>query len=365
MIEQKNNHSQELKGAIVGFGYISSKGHLPAYLERMKSTRDIKIVAICDSCPERKKYVPDGIKFYSDFQQLISNEELDFIDVSTHAADHYMVAKHALLNNLHVLCEKPLTTTIEEAVDLIKTAISKERVLFPCHNYKYAPVVREIQTIVESGLIGKIRAVSLSTFRNTHALGCSEWKPDWRRYKQYSGGGIAMDHGSHSFYLIFQWLGGYPKNVTATSQNFSFPKFDTEDNFSAVLEFDEGIANVNLSWTAGVRKVIYAIQGEKGAITVVDDDIEIAVMKNFNNDSSYKAIWETKKYNIESHWMDSSHVQWFNAMFDQFMEAIVNHDYRNREIIDSFYAIQSIKKSYVSISNNSVKTDLKSIDSFF
>ena len=69
----------------------------------------------------------------------------------------------------------------------------------------HASVVKAINEIIDSGKIGKVRSVTLNTFRNTHAKGVREWKTDWRRHKKWSGGGITMDHGSHSFYLTFDW----------------------------------------------------------------------------------------------------------------------------------------------------------------
>lgn len=58
-----------------------------------------------------------------------------------------------------------------------------------------------ISEAIRSGKLGDITAVTLQTFRNTHAKGVQEWKTDWRREQKYSGGGIAMDHGSHTFIL--------------------------------------------------------------------------------------------------------------------------------------------------------------------
>lgn len=349
---------KKLRGAIVGFGFISSKGHMPAYLDRIKKYKDVEIVAICDICPDRKLDVPAGVKFYTDYNELLADElNLDFLDVSTHAALHHTIAKKALEKGLHVLCEKPLTTSIADAEDLLKTAIANKRVIFPCHNYKHAPVVNAIREVVNSGKIGKIRSITLNTFRNTHAVGTKEWKPDWRRFKEYSGGGIAMDHGSHSLYLTFEWLSGYPKSVTASAQNFAYPTYDTEDNFSALYEFDSGVANLYLTWTAGVRKVIYTLQGEKGAITVDDDHIQLAIMKsNEDVNSSHKADWAVENYDITSDWMDSSHVSWFNSMFDKFKTAIEQNDFENNEIKDALVCVKSIMKAYESIENNSNKT---------
>jgi predicted dehydrogenase len=355
-------NQSKLKGAIIGYGFISSKGHMPAYLERMNNLKDLEIIAVCDICPDRKSDVPAGIKFYTDYNELFAdNLQLDFIDVSTHAADHYKISKMALEKGLHVLCEKPLTTSLSDAQDLIQTALANKRVLFPCHNYKYAPVIKTIRDIIDSGKIGKVHSITLNTFRNTHAVGTKEWKPDWRRFKEYSGGGIAMDHGSHSLYLTFEWLRGFPKSVTASAQNFSYPKYDTEDNFSASYEFESGHANLYLTWTAGVRKVIYTLQGDKGAITVDDDNIQVAVMySNESEGMSHKANWNVENFNIVSDWMDSSHVTWFNSMFDKFKEAINNNDFRNSEITDAYFCIQAIMKAYESIENNSEKININS-----
>lgn len=360
--QSKKQNPKTLRGAIVGFGYISSKGHMPAYQERIKNSNDVEIIAICDICPAREEAIPFGTRFFSDYQEMISvlSGQLDFLDVSTHAADHYKIAKYALENGLHVLCEKPLCTTVDEALDLIETAVNYKKVLFPCHNYKHAPVVRAIRELILSDKIGTIKSITLNTFRNTHAVGTAEWNPHWRREKKLSGGGIAMDHGSHSLYLTFEWLKGYPKTVTASAQNFAYPKYDTEDNFSAVYEFEKGFANVHLTWTAGARKVIYTLQGDKGAITVDDDQMEIALIQKIESvDTSHKAGWSEEKISIVSDWKDSSHTSWFNSMFDRFLQAIKEDDFKNSEIMDAYFCIQAITKSYESIHRNSRKLPLR------
>ncbi|RYZ69866.1 MAG: Gfo/Idh/MocA family oxidoreductase, partial [Proteobacteria bacterium] len=273
-----------LQGAVIGYGFISSKGHIPAYLERAKSRGDVQIIAIVDTCEARreiaKKALPEA-RIYATADALYAAEKqnLDFVDISTPPCDHAKLAHQALDLGLHVLCEKPLTATLEEAKSLLEHANRVGRVLFPCHNYKHAPVVKKIREVINSGKIGKVRSLALSTYRNTHAKGVTEWNTHWRRQFQYSGGGIAMDHGSHSFYLTFDWLGAYPTAVTAKMTNLEPEKYDTEDNFSCVLTFPNGLANAQLTWTAGVRKVGYTIQGDQGAITVEDDNIEVAIMK--------------------------------------------------------------------------------------
>ena len=352
----KNNDrplSVPLKGAVIGYGFISGKGHIPAYLQRTQG--DVKIVAVADICKERldlvKKALPEA-KVYSTYQDLLKHEagNLDFVDISTPPCDHAKIAHAAMDAGLHVLCEKPITTTLEEARSLIEKAKASQRVFFPCHNYKHAPVVKAIREVIHSGKIGEVRSVTLNTFRNTHAKGVTEWNTNWRRFHEFSGGGIAMDHGSHSFYLTFEWLGTYPTAITAKMSNLEPTKYDTEDNFSTVLTFPNGLAHCHLSWTAGVRKVIYTIQGSSGAITVDDDDMQIATQeKTGGPDVAQGAIkWNVEKKSISSDWMDASHVSWFNALFDQFKEAIKTNDFAGKEAQEAYRCVEIITRAYES-----------------
>jgi predicted dehydrogenase len=322
-----------LKGAIVGFGFISGKGHFPAYQRR----EDVEIVAFADLCPARleaARALAPKARFYATWQELLAKETaLDFVDISTPPNVHAEIALAALERGVHVLCEKPLTTSVAQALSLVEGARKHRRVVFPAHNYKHAPVVKFAQEIIESGRIGTVRAVTLETFRTTHAKGVKEWNTDWRRDKKLSGGGIAMDHGSHSFYLTFAWLKSLPTHVTAKTLTLD-KQWDTEDNLNCVLTFPTGFAHTFLTWTAGVRKVIYSLQGTKGALVIADDDWELT------------ASGKTEKGVIESDWMDASHTRWFNSLFDQFKTAIGKGDFVNSELREAVGCVQIIETCY-------------------
>jgi predicted dehydrogenase len=345
--------SRRLSGALIGYGFISGNGHVPAYLERKRTTDDVEIVAVADICAARRelarKALPNA-RIYPDYVSLLQAEagRLDFVDISVPPCDHAKVAHAALEQGLHVLCEKPLTTTLEDAAALLEHAKRARRVLFPCHNYKHAPVAKKVREIIDSGRIGKVRSLTLNTFRNTHAKGVTEWNTHWRREQRYSGGGIAMDHGSHSFYLTFDWMGAYPTAVTAKMSNLEPQRWDTEDNFSATLTFPNGVAHAQLTWTAGVRKVMYTVQGDQGAITIDDDDLQLAVMRRTDGpDVAQGAVtWEVEKLSIASHWMDASHVSWFNSMFDQFLAAIRDGDFVGKDAREAYLCIQIITQAY-------------------
>jgi predicted dehydrogenase len=338
-----------LRGAVIGCGFIAENGHLPAYRQHAES---FEIVAVADANAARREraheLLPEA-QIHESAEAMLAMPGLDFVDICVPPCEHAHLAHLAFDRSLHVLCEKPLSTTPEDAQSMLAHAARAKRVLFPCHNYKRAPVIRAVRRVLDSGAIGKVNLVTLQTFRNTHARGVSEWRPDWRRERRYSGGGIAMDHGSHTFYLAFDWLGGYPTAITAKMT--TPPTYDTEDNLTCTITFPEGIASAHLTWTSGVRKVIYTIQGSAGGIRVEDDDIEVCVMKREGPGlipKSGASTWERSTETVSSEWMDAGHSVWFTSLFHQFLAAIAAREYAGREAKDSVACVELISAAYAS-----------------
>jgi predicted dehydrogenase len=332
-----------LRGALVGHGFIAEQGHLPAYAANAKRGGPFEIVAIADTCAARReaaRRTHPNARIYEDYAALLSRETgvVDFVDVTTPPAFHAEVAHAALDRGLHVLCEKPLSTTAEEARSLLDHAVRVRRVLYPSHNYKHAPVIKRVREVIAAGRIGRPTLVTLHTFRTTHAKGVSEWHSDWRRERRYSGGGIAMDHGSHTFYLAFEWLGAYPSAISATSSTLD--GYDTEDNLACSIRFPTGMATAHLTWTAGFRKVIYTIHGSQGAIRVEDDDLEVT--------STAGGAREVTRERLPSDWMDASHVGWFDSLFDDFANAIDRREYVGKEAEDALRCVELITAAYSS-----------------
>src|SRR5262245_24836950 len=328
------------QGALVGFGFIAEKGHVPAYL----AAPEFEIVAVADICAARRekaRQVLPNARIYPDTKTLLATEarNLDFIDIATPPCDHAAIAHAAFEHGLHVFCEKPIATSDADAKSMLDHAQKVKKVFFPSHNYKHAPVIKAIRRVLESGELGAIHLVTLDTFRTTHAKGVAEWQPDWRRSRKTSGGGIAMDHGSHTFYLAFDWLASQPTAITAKMSNLS--TFDTEDNFSCTVTFPTGIAVAQLTWNSGFRKVIYTIHGANGAIKVEDDDIEIHRKRAGGQ-------VDVERRTAASHWMDASHAEWFKALQLEFVQAIRAGQWVGQEALDAAMCVQLIETAYAS-----------------
>ena len=333
--------ARPLQGALIGFGFIAEKGHVPAYLAAPEKFEIVAVADICAARREKARQVLPKARIYSDLKTLLQAESknLEFVDIATPPCDHAAIAHAAFEHGLHVFCEKPIATSAADAQSMLDHAQKVKKVFFPSHNYKHAPVIKAIRGVLESGDLGTIHLVTLDTFRTTHAKGVAEWQPDWRRQRKTSGGGIAMDHGSHTFYLAFDWLASQPTSITAKMSNLS--AFDTEDNFNCTVTFPTGIAVAQLTWNAGFRKVIYTIHGANGAIKVEDDDIEIHRKR-----AGGKV--DVEKMSAASHWMDASHAEWFKALQVDFREQIARGEWIGREARDAAMCVQLIETAYAS-----------------
>jgi predicted dehydrogenase len=350
-----------LRGAILGYGFIASQGHAPAYQElapppdeaqaaspQLRDTTTpsreqarFEIVAIGDvAAGSRERALRDfpEARVYDDFIELLRKEtrehRLDFVDICAPPAFHYPYARAALEVGLHVLCEKPLTCTLAEADALIALARARGRILHPCHNYRYAPVVSRIDALLAAGAIGMPRFVSLQILRTGHARGTPDWRPDWRRDTRVAGGGIAFDHGSHAFYLLGRWL-GLPalraRSVVLNSTNREKGDPENEDLVQAVVDFPNGVACLNLTWRAGLRKTVFSIHGPGGGIHVEDDRLELRSATGGNRTEF-----------LASRWNDASHRSWYVPLLQDFYVRVARGAVESPELSEARESVAAI-----------------------
>jgi predicted dehydrogenase len=326
-----------LRGAIVGFGFVAERAHLHAYAAL--GAQRFRIAAVADVSAARRaaaeRAIP-GVKTYADHASLLAAEghALDFVDIATPPARHAEVAHAALDHGLHVLCETPLATTAADARSLLLHAGTAQRVLYPCHDFTHAPVITRVRDLISARRIGSVRLVTLQTFFTTHAHGVPEWRPDWRRERFHAGGGVAMDQGGHAFYRAIDWLGAYPTGISATTSRRD--AYDTEDNLSCSIRFPTGVASAHLSWTAGAHKEIYSIHGDRGAITVGDEELELTSRGVVTRE---RISWSSG---------EAGHVHRFSLSLEDFARAIAEDVYVGDEVVDAARCVELIEAAYAS-----------------
>ncbi|MFA6523243.1 MAG: Gfo/Idh/MocA family oxidoreductase [Candidatus Peribacteraceae bacterium] len=139
---------------IVGLGYWG-----PNLLRNFTAQAGCEVVWACDLAEKNleklRRHYP-AITFTSTYEDLLKDPKLDLILVATPTSAHFPLAKKALEAGKHVFIEKPMTSTVAEAEELVALAKEKDRLIFVDHTFVFAPAVRKIADLAKDGSLGKL-----------------------------------------------------------------------------------------------------------------------------------------------------------------------------------------------------------------
>jgi predicted dehydrogenase len=157
--------------------------------------------------------------YETDYRRLLERDDIDLVDVATPGKNHHEIAIAALAAGKHVLCEKPLANTLEEAREMLEAARKAEAgtVNMVCFNYRRAPAVQLAKRLIEGGRLGEIRhwrAVYLQDF-----ILDPELPLIWRFRREVAGSGALGDIGAHIIDLA-HFLVGQIAEVVGTTETF-------------------------------------------------------------------------------------------------------------------------------------------------
>lgn len=218
---------------------------------------------------------PDRI--YTDFQSMAEAErqrpdKIDAVAIVTPNHMHAEPAKAFLAAGIHVICDKPLTTSRQEAEELARLASASGLIFAVTHNYTGHPLVRQARSMVEAGDIGAVRVVQVEYAQDwlTDRLEeTGQKQASWRTDPAISGpGGSIGDIGTHAFNLAEFITGGTVTSLAADLQSF-VPGRRLDDNANMLLRFGNGArgilwcSQVAVGCENGLRIRVY---GEKGGL---------------------------------------------------------------------------------------------------
>jgi len=290
------------RGAIIGFGNVAEKGHLPGWL----AAPDFDIVAVADPSPQRRSRAEElihGIRSYESYEDLLAREKLDFVDIASPPAFHPSAIGSAARRGVDVLCEKPLTTRIDDYLPARRAVDEAGVLLHVVHNWKYSEAFRVLNELLKTADIGELKHMLFETRRN----GWSVSDNDWRIQRAVAGGGILVDHGWHNFYLVLALARRDPIAVSATVERRRYVDADIEDTASCGIDFENLAAEIRLTWAASERRTRWELTGERGRIVVDDDVIEL------ETESQTRTRRLTSGLSAGSH-----HADWFPGVIDSF-----------------------------------------------
>ncbi len=147
-----------IKIGVIGIGYWG-----PNLVRNFINQPDATVKTICDLSTDRLEHMKrlyPTLETTQDYSELMRDPELDAIVVATSPASHYSLAKEALEAGKHVFVEKPLTTSAEDSLDLVRMAREKNLVGMVGHTFIYSPAVLKIKELLDAGELGDIHYIS-------------------------------------------------------------------------------------------------------------------------------------------------------------------------------------------------------------
>ena len=184
-----------IRTAIVGTGFMGR-----VHLEAVRRLEFVEAAAVVGRNAEAARRLGGGFSIpviTTDYREILRDPKIDAVHICTPNAQHFPMAKSALAAGKHVLCEKPLATTIEEGEELVSLARHQRARNCVCHNLRYYPMVQQMRRMREDGDLGEILIVQ-GTYFQDWLLYDTDW--NWRVDAKAGGPSRCMaDIGSHWF----------------------------------------------------------------------------------------------------------------------------------------------------------------------
>jgi predicted dehydrogenase len=238
--------------AVVGLGYWG-----PNLVRNFHALPEAEVVWACDRNEEAlaalaRRY--PAVPRTTAFADVLADQYVEAVALATPVSTHFPLALAALRAGKHVLVEKPLAASANQARELLLVAAEHELVVMPGHTFLYSPPVTMIRDLIASGELGDIYFISTSRVN----LGIHQ--PDVS---------VVWDLGPHDFSILRYWLDELPARVSAMTRGCVIP--DTPDVAFIDLVFGSGIiAHVELAWLAPSKLRRTTIVGSRKMV-VYDD----------------------------------------------------------------------------------------------
>lgn len=260
----------KLKVAVVGCGSIAKYRHLPEY----GGMEQVEIVAVCDINEERAQELAAiyGAKVYTDYKEMLESEQTDAVSVCTPNYLHAPVSIAALEAGNHVLCEKPMATSTEEAEAMIEAAEKNGKKLMIGHNQRFVASHQKAKEIIASGELGKVYSFK-TAFGHPGPEGWSaDGRDSWFFRKKEAFIGAMGDLGVHKTDLMRFILGEEFVEVGAFVESGAKGDSDVDDQAVCILKTESGIiGTLAASWVYKKEDNATIIYAEKGVIRLEDD----------------------------------------------------------------------------------------------
>jgi predicted dehydrogenase len=234
---------KSIRVGLIGVGGAAQINHIPA----LKRTDGLELVGLCDRDPEKAQRVAQKFQIphaYDRLDDLLADDSIDAVDICTPNFLHAPMGIAALEAGKHVLCERPLARSADEAANMAKAAKKADRQLLCCVQHRFRPDAQLLKKFVDKGDLGEIFLAKAGWLRQR-----TEWDSDeWRRQKKESGGGVVLDLGFQMLDLSL-WALGSPEVTSVTASVHRQRRGEVEDSATTFFRLSSGATlTLELTW---------------------------------------------------------------------------------------------------------------------
>ncbi|MFX0021267.1 MAG: Gfo/Idh/MocA family protein [Candidatus Hermodarchaeota archaeon] len=226
-----------LKVGVIGCGGITKMYKLVT-----KIIKNTKIVAAADL--DINKAIKIGGYACTDPEEMYENEDFDAVYIATPHHLHKPMIKQAFENGKHVLCEKPVSISLDDAreIQILDNQYQDLKLGFN-YNYRYDHNCYRLVNALQNNHLGETYYANCNVYFSRNETYFE--KGPWRTKKETAGGGTLLIHGSHILDIMI-WAFGTPKTIMGKTNNLKFKNIEVEDFGLAIIEFENGIyAQIN------------------------------------------------------------------------------------------------------------------------
>lgn len=241
------------------------------------------VAGALSSTPEKSRASGEALglaRIYDDFKQMAQREArrkdgIEAVSIVTPNHVHYAAAREFLKRGIHVICDKPLTSTLPDAKKLVKAVEDSDALFILTHNYTGYPMVRQARQMVSEGKLGKIRVVQVEYPQDWLTVEQDFKQANWRTDPERSGaGGSTGDIGTHAYNLACFVTGLTAESLAADIQAF-VPGREVDDNAHVLLRFEGGARG--MLWSSQVapgneNALRIRLYGENGGLEWAQED---------------------------------------------------------------------------------------------
>jgi len=318
-----------LRAGFIGFGRMGI-----THYSILNTHPDVEIAAVCDQSRMMlnilKKYL--HVAIYSDYRQMLDNESLDFVVISTPTGSHLEIVNVAIQNDLHVFCEKPFTLDLEQGKEVLADLEHKPVVNQVGYVNRFNEVFIRVKSILEKNIIGEVRYF-ISEMHGASVL--KDSRSGWRS-KRKKGGGCLFEFGSHCIDLVVYLLGP-PDRISGSMLNSVYSR-EVEDLVSSGFSYNNGIrGSVFINWSDETfRKPtnIITIIGTKGKLIADKHSVKIYLKESlpgYKLNKGWNTLYITDFAKSVRMYVRGNE---FTQQLDHFIECIRNKDIPNRVSFD-------------------------------